>query len=227
MTSFLLRVAGYNRRSIQKFYNLLKNKVKGVVEIIDNFPNNTIYTQEMTWHDLAYFTSITGKMSDICKNSSEYITINEACSITNCGVEIYTLDRDNACEEHIVINDDGKVLIQESRNIKIWYWDRQKYKSFEMFIKDNPNCPYTEDDFKSMITPEIIEDSYDFKWKFTCKEMLTYTDLTGKLYSIMCSQCPREVYCHEEGEQCDEFMDELAKYGDEDYIYDEEEDDEC
>lgn len=182
MTSFKLRVVGYNIISIQKFYNLLKNKVKGVVEIIDNnfdnpSSNNTIYAQNMTCHDIAYFTSIKGTISDFCKNSSEYITINEACSRTNCGVEIYTLDRDNAYEEHIAINNDGKVLIQESKNIKIWYWDRQKYKSFKMFIKDNPNCPYTEDDFESMITPEILEDSYDFKWKFTCKEMLNYTDL--------------------------------------------------
>lgn len=201
MTGFKLRVVGYNKRSIQKFYNLLKNKVKGIVEIIDNnfdnhlsnntiyaqnmtchdlayfLSNNTIYAQNKTCHDIAYFTSIKGKISDFCKNSSEYITINEACSITNCGVEIYTFDRDNAYEEHIAINNDGKVLIQESKNIKIWYWDKQKYKSFEMFIKDNPNCPYTEDDFESMITPEILEDSYDFKWKFTCKEMLTCADL--------------------------------------------------
>ena len=183
MTSFRLRVVGYNKISIQEFYNLLKNKVKGVVEIIDNnFDDSSsksiIYTQNMTCHDLAYLASIKGKISDFCIFSSEYITINEACSRTNCGVEIYTLDRDNACEEHIVINNDGKVLIQESKNIKIWYWDRQKYKSFEMFIKDNPNCPYTEDDFESMITPEILEDSYDFKWKFTCKEMLTCADLS-------------------------------------------------
>lgn len=95
MTSFKLRVVGYNKISIQKFYNLLKNKVKGIVEIIDNnfdnhLSNITIYTQNMTCHDLAYLASIKGKISDFCKNSSEYITINEACSITNCGVEIYT-----------------------------------------------------------------------------------------------------------------------------------------